>query len=123
MRALNHVISRRLVDTASATHRRLALEDLEGIRQRTKVRKAHRYAKETWAFYQLRQFVTYKAEDAGIPVVLVDPAYTSQDCHCCGARGQRHALQFVCLTCGYSGDADHNGACNVAKRGAESNAA
>jgi putative transposase len=68
------VISRRLVDTASATRRRIALEDLEGMRQRTKVRKAQRYAKASWAFFQLRQFVTYKAEDAGVPVILVDPA-------------------------------------------------
>lgn len=123
MRAVNHVISRRLVDTARDTGRQLALEDLEGIRLRTTVRKAHRYGKESWTFFQLRQFVTYKAEDAAVPVIFVNPAYTSQDCHCCGARGQRNALQFVCTTCGHVGDADINAAHNIATRGADRNAA
>jgi putative transposase len=118
MRAVNHVISRGLVETARTTHRQLALENLAGIRQRTRARKAQRYGKESWAFLQLRQFVTYKAQDAGLPVVFVDPAYTSQDCHGCGIRGQRSGLTFVCTTCGVF-DADLNGAKNIAARGAQ----
>jgi transposase len=34
-------------------------------------RKAQRYHHHSWAFYQLRQFVAYKAHDAGVPLVLV----------------------------------------------------
>jgi transposase len=32
----------------------------------------------SWSFAQLRDFITYKARRAGVPVVVVDPAYTSQ---------------------------------------------
>jgi IS605 OrfB family transposase len=119
MRAINHVISRRMVETARTSQRQIALEDLTGIRQRTRVRRPQRYGHHSWAFFQLRHFVAYKAQDAGIPVVLVPPAYTSQTCHCCGHRGQRTALKFACTRCGYIGDADYNAACNIAMAGAQ----
>jgi putative transposase len=119
MRHVNHQISKQLVKTAQTTHRQIALEDLTGMRQRTKVRKLQRYQHHSWAFYQLRQFVAYKAQDASVSVVFVDPAYTSQTCHCCGARGHRQALKFVCTTCGFVGDADINAASNIAARGAQ----
>lgn len=38
----------------------------------------------TWAFAQLGDFITYKARRAGVPVVYVDPAYTSRTCSRCG---------------------------------------
>ena len=67
---------------AQTSQRQIAIEDLTGIRQRTKVRKPQRYQHHSWSFYQLRQFVAYKAEGAGIPLVLLDPAYTSRTFRC-----------------------------------------
>ena len=118
MRAINHVISRRIVETARTSQRQIALEDLTGIRQRTKSRKAQRYHQHSWAFYQLRQFVAYKAQDAGVSLVLVDPAYTSKTCHRCGERGYRQALKFSCTRCNMVMDADYNAAMNIAAAGA-----
>jgi putative transposase len=117
MRHVNHTISRRLIDAALQTQRAIALEDLRGIRQRTKVRKAQRYGQQSWAFYQLRQFLTYKAEQAGVGVRLINPRYTSQTCHICGARGQRSGLQFRCPMHGVM-EADANAAKEIAIRGA-----
>jgi len=119
MAHLNHVISRRIVDTALTTHRAIALEDLTGIRSRTRVRRAQRYTQQSWAFRQLRDFIAYKAHDAGVPLVLVNPRDTSQRCHQCGEHGTRHALMFWCAACGFAGDADINGARNIAARGAD----
>jgi IS605 OrfB family transposase len=118
MRAINHRISKQLVATATTTQRQIALEDLDGIRQRTKVRKAQRYHHHSWAFYQLRQFVAYKAQAAGVPVVLIDPAYTSKTCHRCGHRGLRSGLKFACTRCNVVMDADWNAAMNIAAAGA-----
>jgi IS605 OrfB family transposase len=118
MRAINHTISKRLVEKAQTTQRQIALEDLTGIRQRTKVRKPQRYGHHSWAFYQLRQFVSYKAETAGVPVVLVDPAYTSKTCHLCKHRGHRSGLKFSCTRCNVVMDADWNAAMNIAAAGA-----
>jgi IS605 OrfB family transposase len=118
MRAINHRISKQLVAKAQMTQRQIALEDLTGIRERTQTRRQHRYGHHSWAFYQLRQFIAYKAEDAGVPLTLVNPAYTSQVCHCCHHRGYRSGLKFSCTRCGYVGDADYNAACNIATAGA-----
>jgi IS605 OrfB family transposase len=117
-RAINHVMSRRIVDKAKKTGRTIVLEDLTGIRERTKVRKDHRYAQQTWSFFQLRSFIAYKAQDAGVPVVLVDPRYTSQTCHICGERGHRDGLVFSCANHG-DFDADINAAKVIAVAGAQ----
>jgi IS605 OrfB family transposase len=115
-RHTNHVISKTLVETARASQSGLALEDLTGIRERINTkprRKDERRRSNSWAFFQLRQYVTYKAALAGVVVILVPPAYTSQMCHCCWHIGSRTAKRFVCEHCGYSGDADYNGAQNI----------
>jgi transposase len=58
--------------------------------------------------------LTYKALAVGIPLVLVDPAYTSRSCHVCGNPGVRNGKSFECPACGWAGDADLNGAQNIA---------
>jgi putative transposase len=118
MRAINHRISKQLVETAQITQRQIALEDLTGIRQRTRVRQPRRYGHHSWSFFQLRQFITYKAQAAGVPVMLVDPAYTSKTCHLCGHRGHRSSLKFVCTRCNVVMDVDWNAAMNIAAAGA-----
>lgn len=108
---LNHTISRQLVDEAKSTGAALAFEDLTGIRQRAKVRgKDQRRQHHSWAFYQLRQFTSYKALIAGVPVLLVNPAYTSKTCHQCLHIGHRDGKSFRCENCGWHGDADFNAA-------------
>jgi IS605 OrfB family transposase len=63
----------------------LPLEDLRGIRARVRVRGAGQRARHSnWAFGQLRQFIAYKAQRAGVQVVAVDPRHTSQRCSACG---------------------------------------
>jgi IS605 OrfB family transposase len=118
MRALNHVISKQVVEAAVSSGKAIALEDLTGIRQRTKVRRAQRVQHHSWSFDQLRQFVAYKAQDAGVSVVLIAPASTSKTCHHCGTRGHRSRLTFVCTRCRIVLDADLNAALNIATAGA-----
>jgi IS605 OrfB family transposase len=72
-RDTNHCISKALVGKAKDTGRGIKLEDLSGIRSRTTVRKAQRADCDSWTFYQLRQFVTYKAAIAGVPVARRAP--------------------------------------------------
>ncbi len=118
-RDVNHGISKRLVATATDTLRGIALEDLEGIRKRTPFRQAQRARMTGWAFAQLRSFVEYKAQLSGVPVVLVNPKHTSQRCHVCGhvARGNRRSQAvFSCRRCGYTTNADINGALNIRYR-------
>lgn len=116
----NHVISKRIVQKAQDTARGIALEDLGGIRERVTVfRRKQRARHANWAFYQLRQFVTYKAAIAGISVVAVDPRNTSRTCPVCGCvdkANRRSQSIFSCVSCGYSANADTNAAVIIAAR-------
>jgi putative transposase len=120
-RDVNHRISKRLVGTAKRTSRGIGLEDLTGIRERTRVSRGQRARHHNWAFYQLRCFVCYKARLLGVPVQLIDPAYTSQTCPLCGYchRSNRRCRDwFACAECGFAVPADHAAAMNIAARAA-----
>jgi putative transposase len=111
---VNHNISKQLAAEAKEFGV-IAFEDLTGIRQRAKVRKSQKREHNSWAFYQLRLLTEYKANIAGIDLVLVDPRYTSKTCNCCKVIGNRNGKIFKCVNklCGWVGDADHNGAMKV----------
>jgi len=124
---VNHRISKAIVSRAKATNSALALEDLTGIRERVNQQprsKAERRRANSWAFYQLRQFLEYKARVAGVSLILVPPAYTSQTCHRClhihpeQGKSYRSGKSFKCGHCGWEGDADLNGANVIALLGA-----
>lgn len=119
-KAVNHQISKQVVETAKASNRAIVLENLEGIRERTnkRIRKSQCGLHNSWAFYQLREFIAYKAARAGVPVVLINPAYTSQTCSSCHHLGSRRGKVFSCSNCGALLDADLNGAINIAAVGA-----
>lgn len=115
---VNHTISARIVRFSHQHGLMLVLENLSGIRTRTKVRKNQRPRHHCWAFHQLRTFLEYKAIRDGLEVVVVSPAYTSQTCHRCLHIGQRNGEVFKCKSCGYAGHADENGACVISLMGA-----
>jgi IS605 OrfB family transposase len=115
----NHVISKQLVQKAAAARKAIALEDLSGIRERTTVQRAHRYERHAWAFFQLRQYITYKAAQAGILVRLVDPRNTSRTCSVCGhcERANRRSQEsFLCQRRGFATNADYNAARNISRK-------
>ena len=118
-RHTNHVISKQIVTNAKDTGRRISLEDLKGMRVRITVRKGERERFGTWAFDQLRQFIEYKAQLAGVPVVAVDPRNTSRTCSACGfvSRSNRKSQRvFSCLSCGFTAHADVNASIVIASR-------
>lgn len=112
-RDVNHRIAKGLVTTAKDTDRGLALEDLQGIRDRTRFKKPQRSRMGGWAFFQLRSFVEYKAKLAGVGIALVDPAYTSRTCPACGCidkANRRTQAEFRCVACHHEDHADVNAA-------------
>ncbi len=110
---LNHKISRFIVNLAIKEKGGLHLEDLRGIRNTKKQRKGFKYALHSWSFYQLAQFIEYKALLAGVPVAYEEPAYTSQVCSKCGLLGERKGKSFKCPD-GHVEHADSNAAFNLA---------
>jgi IS605 OrfB family transposase len=117
MKDHNHKISRHIVNFAVANGVGiLRMEDLTEIRNRTRSRSEPGRSLHSWAFYQLKEMIRYKAEMAGIRVEMVHPEYTSQTCKC-GHRekANRNGIRFRCKKCGYTIHADLNGAINIAK--------
>jgi IS605 OrfB family transposase len=48
----------------------------------------------SWSYYCLKKQIEYKAKLLGVPIALVDPHYTSQDCSKCHLRGNRQGKLF-----------------------------
>ncbi len=120
---VNHNVSKHIVGKARQSQCSIAIEDLTGIRERTNEQprnKTERRRSNSWAFFQLRTFLDYKALGAGVEVIKVSPAYTSQTCHKClhihpvKGKSYRSGKTFSCGHCHCSVDADFNGA-NVIK--------
>ncbi|MBN1173392.1 MAG: transposase [Micromonosporaceae bacterium] len=115
----NHIIAKTIVAEAARTGRGIAVEQLTGIRERVRLRKPQRVTLSSWSFQQLGGFLAYKARLAGVPLVAVDPRYTSQTCAECGHRDKRNRPDqetFHCGSCGVVAHADHNAARNIATR-------
>jgi putative transposase len=69
--------------------------------------------------------LAYKAESAGRQFIAVNPQYTSQTCPECGdvrPENRKTQADFLCIVCGHSDNADHNGAVNILGRSVPSNA-
>lgn len=127
--SINHTISYQLVAQAKANNQAIVLEDLTGIRERTNrlpQSKKNKRLGNFWSFYQLRQYLAYKAIKFGVKIIFVEPRYTSQMCHKCyhihpiKGESYRQGKRFSCGHRHYlwSGDADYNGAKNLAALGA-----
>lgn len=113
---VNHCVSKQLVSKAQCTNRTIAIEELKGLRSRTKVRKSQRARHHNWAFAQLRAFLSYKAQLEGVRVIAVDPRNTSRACSACGhceKANRKSQSEFVCKSCGHTQNADHNAALNI----------
>ena len=119
-RTKNHQISRRIVDLAKARSLSIALEELRGIRQRTRFGKSQRARMSGWAFHQLRSFIEYKAALVGVSVIVIDPRNTSRTCNQCGhcdKANRKTQAEFECLKCGHAVNADLNASRNIRDKG------
>ena len=118
VRHVNHEVSRKIVAEAVRTGcSTIAMENLTNIRKRIKAGKRVRSRLHRWAWRELQDFVEYKAKEAGIQVVYVNPAYTSKTCSVCGNTGVRQKHRFSCPVCGRLAHADLNAGLNIASLG------
>jgi IS605 OrfB family transposase len=118
-RDTNHCISKAIVLKAQRSGFAIGLENLKGIRTRVKARRRQRRRLHNWPFRQLRSFIEYKAQLAGIPVIPVDPRNTSRECPQCGQideRNRKSQSEFSCRSCGVAGIADFFAAQTIAAR-------
>jgi putative transposase len=116
-----HTISKRVVAAAKTLSLGIALEKLDGARERitATARRQSRYAYSCWSYYTLQQFIAYKARLNGVPVVFVIAKHTSTTCPKCGyqdKKNRKSQAEFKCRQCGYEANADYVAALNIALR-------
>lgn len=107
-----HKVVFRLVNTSGV----IALEDLQlafMLRNDALARAAHDVA--LGMFYEI---LDYKAIEAGVQLVFVDPRNTSQQCAACQERVPKDLSVRVheCPHCGFMADRDVNAALNILSR-------
>jgi putative transposase len=110
---INHQISKQIILSLNPGDT-IVLEDLTGIRNK-RLRKEQRAMINSWSYFQLEQFLIYKAAERGIGVEYIDARYTSQRCSKCGyiCRSNRKQDSFECKQCGYRLNADLNASRNI----------
>jgi putative transposase len=119
---VNHCIAKAVIQRAAQSGRAVAVEDLTHLTSRVKdrLKRSQRRTHSSWAYADLRAKIAYKGAMAGVVVVAVDPAHTSQTCSRCGhcERANRQAqAAFLCRQCGFAAHADGNAAANIRARG------
>jgi len=101
-----HKESKKIIDQ----YQYICVEDLDIKKMMEKSSFAKNITDASWN--QFRQFLTYKAAEAGRKLGLVNPAYTTQDCSKCGHREEKKLNERIhsCFKCGYRTTRDHNSA-------------
>mgnify|MGYP003394136206 CR=1 FL=1 len=86
---------------------------LEDIGDMNRYRSVNRNLQH-WTPGLIERRLMLKAEEHGVRVLLLDPAYRSQRCSSCGYvhKQNRKGLEFKCLGCSRSANADLNAALN-----------
>ena len=115
---LQRKLAKRLVEVARVLNATIVLEDVPKnfnqrvVKKRKKNERRLRNTLHNIGMNSFQRFVFEKAVEFGVPVVFVNPAYSSQVCPRCGAfkvKPNDDALRrrvFECPVCGFSLDRD-----------------
>ncbi|GHO77760.1 transposase [Ktedonobacter sp. SOSP1-85] len=108
--------ARKTANALITSHDLIAYEHLR-IANLAKNRKlAKSMSDAAWGRFLL--WLTYYGHVHNIPVIAVEPAFTSQDCSACGARVKKSlsVRTHICPSCGLVLDRDHNAALNILEK-------
>ena len=105
--------------TALCKNNNIAVENLANnmIKMSTKSKRRNLIL---YPLYRFNEKLKWKCERFGTKFVMVNPAYTSRTCSCCGAVKDAmptNIRTFICDACGNEMDRDVNAAINIAARG------
>jgi IS605 OrfB family transposase len=122
---VNHQMSAAVIDFAiDHGAGKIQMEDVKGLGAEI----TGTFLSQNWRYYQLQQFIKYKADAKGIKVVPVNPRFTSRRCSRCGHINEKFdrayrdkeaaktgkTTRFICSECRYEEGPDYNAAKNIA---------
>ena len=114
--AEHKITSRFISDCQRAKADTIVIGELKGIRDNIKFGKKSNQKLHQWAFARFAQKICHKAELAGIKVVSVSEAYTSQTCPQCGHRKKPVNRNYHCEQCDFKYHRDGVGAINIRQK-------
>jgi len=118
-----HLVSKRLAQVAKEQGAAIVLEALSLPAASGRSRRMNRRL-NSWPRAELHRQIEYKAAFAGVPIIKVNPAWTSKTCPVCGARRRdRVGKVFVCEMCDWEMDRQINAGLNILKTALASNEA
>ena len=87
---------------------------IENIKNLRKGKRTSRFL-SAWTYPLIRDGLVNKASRLGVQVDKICPTYTSQRCSKCGwtRKSNRKGKKFICTSCGFACDADHNASLNI----------
>jgi putative transposase len=118
-RDMEHKVSRAVVNYAvDRGVGTLAIGDVRTVADGVDYSKIANQKISGWSHGQVRRYIEYKAEAAGIQTVLENEAYTSQTCPNpnCLHRLKPRGRVYRCPACGFRGHRDMVGASNILSR-------
>jgi putative transposase len=106
-----HQVANAVLSFAERQRSAVVLEDLKGFRPKRGKDLNRRLS--MWPRRKLHSVIEYKAQWRGIPVVKVDPRYSSRKCPACGRiQDSRMGTEFKC-ECGWHLDRHINASLNL----------
>lgn len=108
--------ARKTASTLISSHDLIAYENLKIRNLVRNSTLAKSISDVSWGRFLL--WLTYYGMMHCIPVIAVEPAFTSQDCSACGTRIKKSlsVRTHICSSCGLMLDRDHNAALNILAR-------
>ena len=106
-----HQVANAVLSFAEGGRSAVVLEDLKGFRPKRGKDLNRRLS--MWPRRKLHQMIEYKASWKGIPIIKVDPRYSSRTCPVCGKiQDSRMGTEFKC-DCGWHLDRHINASLNL----------
>ena len=109
-------VAHQVLDIANEYNGCIAVEDLEGFTDIHYTVNANRRIHRIPT--RLGEAIGRVGIENGVPMLVVNPAYTSQDCPKCGNRHKVNGKLYRCHKCGWTVNRDRNAGENIAIRAA-----
>jgi len=96
----------------------IVLEDLKYVKYKSKLPKFMNNKLQYWVYPKIVNKISQLAEESGVQLTFVNPAFTSQKCIQCGVVDPKNRANelFSCINCQFVEDADFVGSINILQR-------
>jgi putative transposase len=116
-RDIEHKVSRAVIEWAQERKAgMLAIGAVRDVAEGKRLAAKSQQKISLWSHAKMRQYITYKADVAGIRVELIDEHDTSKPCPCCGRQYTPRGRIYRCATCGLVAHRDVVGCVNFLSR-------